>query len=403
MELTRTQKRKVKRQYCIFLKNKSDAQAPPKTTSDRKGKDPEMLSQADQVIQPQKMLKAGSPVKPSIHLASSSDNQFKPSQLQGESEPIPVEGQEDWTEENEEEQLDYEPSADDQNALLEIGEQEDWTEGFGEEQMEYDGELDVEIEAFGAELENLLQGDLGINMVFILPEKFRAAEGKESTMEGDVFSQESFECRLAEAEEVPEQQADSPRTSGTTNKLTAKQLCFSKPTKEVANHLRPLFITTNFGGVPIPKVMVDGDAAINLLPHRMLSKMGRTEKDLIPTRLTVTNFAGGITKTHGILDVDVIVGSKKLKVAFSVVDTSSTTYNALLGRDWIHQSLCVPSTLHQQLALWNEEGYMEIVEADPRPFLPSAMCFEGRYYHDDLGSFTFLGVNQNGRPHGVTA
>ncbi|XP_016647201.1 PREDICTED: uncharacterized protein LOC107880389 [Prunus mume] len=137
----------------------------------------------------------------------------------------------------------------------------------------------------------------------------------------------------------------------------------------MANHLRPLFIIENFGGVPIPKVMIDEGATINLLPHRMLSKMGRTEKDLIPTRLTVTNFAGGITKTHGILDVDVIVGNKKLKIAFFV-----------------------------QLALWNEEGYMEIVEANPRPFLPSAMCFKARYYHDDLGPFTFLGVNQNGRP-----
>ncbi|CAL8169760.1 unnamed protein product [Prunus armeniaca] len=240
-------------------------------------------------------------------------------------------------------------------------------------------------------------------MVFILPEKFRAAEGQESTLEGDVFSQESFECKLTEAEETLEQQAGNPRTEGTDNKLAADQLCFSKPTKEIANHLRPLFITANFRGVPIPKIMVDGGASINLLSHRMLSKMRRTEKDLIPTRLTVTNFAGGITKTHGILDVDVIVESKELKIAFFVVDTTSTTYNALLGRDWIHQSLCVPSTLHQQLALWNEEGYMEIVEANPRPFLPSAMCFEARYYHDDLGSFTFLGVNQNGRPHGVTA
>ncbi|CAL2236861.1 unnamed protein product [Prunus armeniaca] len=86
-----------------------------------------------------------------------------------------------------------------------------------------------------------------------------------------------------------------------------------------------------------------------------------------------------------------------------MADTTSTTYNALLGRDWIHQSLCVPSTLHQKLAFWNEEGFMEIIEADPQPFLPSAMCFEARYYHDDLGPFTFLGVNQNGRPHGFTA
>ncbi|CAL2255417.1 unnamed protein product [Prunus armeniaca] len=260
--------------------------------------------------------------------------------------------------------------------------------------MEYNGELDEKTEAFGVELESLLQGDLGINMVFILPEKFRAAEGQESTLEGDV---------LAEVDEVPEQLTPIAKVGGTAIKLAVQQLNFSKPTKEMANHLIPLFITTNFRGIPIPKVMVDGGAAINLLPHRLLSKMGRTEKDLIPTRLTVTNFAGGITKTYGILDVDVIVGTKELNIAFFVVDTTSTTYNALLSRDWIHQSLCVPSTLHQQLALWNEEGYMEIVEADPRPFLPSAMCFEARYYHDDLGPFTFLEVNQNGRPHGVMA
>ncbi|CAL8988831.1 unnamed protein product [Prunus brigantina] len=142
----------------------------------------------------------------------------------------------------------------------------------------------------------------------------------------------------------------------------------------MANHLRPLFITANFGGVPVPKVMVDGGAAINLLPYRMLSKMGRTEKDLIPTRLTVTNFAGGITKTHGILDVDVIVGSKELKIAFFVVDTTSTTYNALLGEAGFIESMC---SFHSPSAIssWNEEGYMEIVEADPRPFLPSRHVF----------------------------
>ncbi|CAL2239082.1 unnamed protein product [Prunus armeniaca] len=192
------------------------------------------------------------------------------------------------------------------------------------------------------------QGDLGINMVFILSEKFRAAKGQERTMERDVLSQE-------------------------------KQLCFSKPIKEMANHLRPLFITANFGGDPIPKVMVDGGAAINLLPHRLLVKLGKTEKDLIPTRLTITNFAWAITKTYGILDVHVIVGTKKLKIAFLVVDTTSTTYNALLRRDWINQ------------------------KADPRPFLPSALCFEAKYYHNGLGPFTFFGVNQSGRPHGVTA
>ncbi|CAL8175037.1 unnamed protein product [Prunus armeniaca] len=253
-------------QYCTFLMNRNDTQALPETSSARRRKNPEVATRAEQTThQPQELMKTESPGKPSIHLASSSVNQLLPSQTQGEYEPIPVEGQEDWTEEYEEKQSDYEPSADDQIGLLETGEQEDWTEEYGEEQMEYDGELDEEIEPFGAELECLLQEDLGINMIFILPEEFKAVDGQGSTLEGDVLSQETSQV------------ADS-------------------------------------------------------------------------NTFDVTNFAGGATKTHGTLDVDVIVGTKKLKIAFFVVDTTSTTYNALLGRDWIHQSLCVPSTLHQQLA-----------------------------------------------------
>ncbi|CAL8993418.1 unnamed protein product [Prunus brigantina] len=139
------------------------------------------------------------------------------------------------------------------------------------------------------------------------------------------------ETEAFEVGEALEQQTPTAKAGRTAMKLAAEQLFFSEPTKEKANHLRPLFIITNFGGVLIPKVMVDGGAAINLLPHRLLVKMGRTEKDLIPTRLTVTNFAGGISKTHGILDMDVIVGTKKLKIAFFVVKihgyrTATTPY-----------------------------------------------------------------------------
>ncbi|CAL2247347.1 unnamed protein product [Prunus armeniaca] len=101
-----------------------------------------------------KKLKTESPSKPSIHPASPSVNQLEPSQSQDQSGPIPVEGQEDWTKEYEEEQLDYEPSANDQTRLLKTSEQEDWIEEYGEEQMEYDGELDEETKAFSAECQS---------------------------------------------------------------------------------------------------------------------------------------------------------------------------------------------------------------------------------------------------------
>ncbi|CAL8174731.1 unnamed protein product [Prunus armeniaca] len=68
LKLTRTHKRRVHRQYCTFLKNKNNTQV--------------LL-------------------------------ELEPSQSQAQSGPILAEGQEDWIEEYEEEQLDYEPSADD--------------------------------------------------------------------------------------------------------------------------------------------------------------------------------------------------------------------------------------------------------------------------------------------------
>ena len=71
-----------------------------------------------------------------------------------------------------------------------------------------------------------------------------------------------------------------------------------------------------------------------------------SEEDLIPTNLTVSNFSRAITRTHEILPLEVDLGSKKIMLAFFVVDNIST-YEALLGQDWIHQSLSVSSTLHQ--------------------------------------------------------
>ncbi|CAL2270701.1 unnamed protein product [Prunus armeniaca] len=74
-ELTRTQKRRVQRQYCTFLKNRDDAQLFPETISARKGKKQKVLPLAEQTAcQPQKLIKPESPNRPSIHLVSSSAN-----------------------------------------------------------------------------------------------------------------------------------------------------------------------------------------------------------------------------------------------------------------------------------------------------------------------------------------
>ncbi|KAM2829308.1 hypothetical protein PS2_035002 [Malus domestica] len=89
-------------------------------------------------------------------------------------------------------------------------------------------------------------------------------------------------------------------------------------------------------------------------------------------------------------------------LAFFVVDCTST-YGALLGRDWIHQSLAIPSTLHQQVAVYHEArmevpSFWEMVEAESRPFLPTANVVEASFYNPNVGILKCSGADENCRP-----
>ncbi|XP_068323179.1 uncharacterized protein [Pyrus communis] len=131
-------------------------------------------------------------------------------------------------------------------------------------------------------------------------------------------------------------------------------MVFSRPSLTLANHFKPIYVTTHLEGIPFKKVLIDGGAAVNVLSYKQMEKMCRNEEDLILMDLTVSSFSGAITRTHGLLPLKVYLDSKQIMLAFFVVDGTST-YGALLGRDWIHQSLSVPSTLHQQIAVYHEE------------------------------------------------
>ena len=146
------------------------------------------------------------------------------------------------------------------------------------------------------------------------------------------------------------------------------KIIFEKPTLAMCQHLKPLYIKAHMGRRPVNKVLVDNGAAVNILQTSMLRKLLKTENDLIATDVSVSGFAGGATKTKGVIPIEVKVGSKVATVAFFVVITNSA-YNALLGREWIHSNWVVPSSLHQVLVFWKDDNNIEVVTADERPFV----------------------------------
>ncbi|RYR12275.1 hypothetical protein Ahy_B04g069808 isoform A [Arachis hypogaea] len=120
---------------------------------------------------------------------------------------------------------------------------------------------------------------------------------------------------------------------------------FLRPSEKQKSHFRPLHITTTMSGIKVNKVLIDGGATISLLPERMLMKVGKHPDDLVPTNITVTDFSGASTPAKGLVTLGVKVGSSERNTVFVVVP-SRASYNALLGRDWIHGVGAVPSTVH---------------------------------------------------------
>ncbi|XP_051152009.1 uncharacterized protein LOC127265990 [Andrographis paniculata] len=68
-------------------------------------------------------------------------------------------------------------------------------------------------------------------------------------------------------------------------------------------------------------------------------------------------------------------------MAFFVIE-GKPTYSAILMRDWIHTTQCVPSTLHQKVMIWNE-NQVEMVEAEADPAMKIHPA-EAFYYSSDV-------------------
>ncbi|MCI21838.1 hypothetical protein A2U01_0043008, partial [Trifolium medium] len=131
--------------------------------------------------------------------------------------------------------------------------------------------------------------------------------------------------------------------------LEEQMTTFEKPGEEIKNHLKPLFIQAKVNDVGVNKVLIDGGAAINLMPEFLLRKIGKLPSDLYPHNIVLSNYEGETGFSLGAIQVEVAVGSTVRSTLFLVV-ASKANYNLLQGREWIHGVGAVPSTLHQRLS-----------------------------------------------------
>jgi hypothetical protein len=171
---------------------------------------------------------------------------------------------------------------------------------------------------------------VGTNMVFVLPPEFYAPDCKE----------------------LPVAQLD----------FGPRPFIFEKPREKNYKHLKALYLKGYINGHLVNKMLVNTGATVNIMPYSVLRRLGRSAEDLIKTNVTLSDFNGQASEAQGVLNVDLIMGSKTVPTSFFIV-SSKSTYIVLLGRDWIHANCCIPSTMRQCLIQWNGDK-VEVVHAD---------------------------------------
>ena len=110
----------------------------------------------------------------------------------------------------------------------------------------------------------------------------------------------------------------------------------------------------------------------------------------------MSTFIGEVSKTLGILPIDITIGKKTALSAFFMID-STVNYNILLGSDCIHANWCVSSSLHQFLLFW-KGNEVEVVRADKQPFMATTNSIEAKYYDQEFGPIKFASRRKDGVP-----
>ncbi|XP_074301460.1 uncharacterized protein LOC141632850 [Silene latifolia] len=90
--------------------------------------------------------------------------------------------------------------------------------------------------------------------------------------------------------------------------------------------------------------------------------MGFSEKDLQKKTIPLVGFSGETTNSLGEIVIPTYAGGINKQVRYLVIDGPST-YNVILGRQWLHLMKAVPSTYHQCVKFPTPWG-VEIIRGD---------------------------------------
>ncbi|KAK2384605.1 hypothetical protein QL285_071934 [Trifolium repens] len=149
--------------------------------------------------------------------------------------------------------------------------------------------------------------------------------------------------------------------------LEDQMATFERPDEGMKSHLKPLFIQAKVNNVGINKVLIDGGAAVNLMPKFLLKKIGKSLVDLHPHNIVLSNYEGETGFSLGAIQLDVVVGMENVEADQSYFktevhhltkhsfDKKLATISPCTERDFAHRS---PRNVHHSIKLDPTHGFL---------------------------------------------
>ncbi|XP_062073918.1 uncharacterized protein LOC133778109 [Humulus lupulus] len=120
-------------------------------------------------------------------------------------------------------------------------------------------------------------------------------------------------------------------------------------------HDDPLVISLQVDHCQLGRVIVDRGSGVDILFWEAFQMMGLEENQIRPSTTPILGFNSQRVYPKGVVRLTVVATERTLPVDFLIID-SITSYNAIMGRNWIHRMQGVVSTLHQVMRCLSSNG-----------------------------------------------
>ncbi|XP_026410946.1 uncharacterized protein LOC113306195 [Papaver somniferum] len=128
---------------------------------------------------------------------------------------------------------------------------------------------------------------------------------------------------------------------------------------EYAPHNDVVFIIAWIGMFRVHRILVDTGSSVNVLFSGAYSSMNLPHNLIEEDENPIISFSGEVTKEIGKVKIPITVADKSVLGNFLLLDCRAP-YNAIVGRDWLHEIGAVTSSYPQCLNFISPEGVVKV-------------------------------------------